>query len=374
MELEPNKSRNIIQVIPTIRTECGGPTRAALGLNAALNEFQSCILVHTDADKGDLRKTRNQILSFRGNKTLRILRLLKFVSTSSADFAIVHGLHRPESWLSGAVFKFKKIPYFVQLHGTLEPITHSKNPYKKHLFYSFIGKYYLRCAKSVIVASSQEQRNALSIDHKIKTLVNHLAVNLWADHAENPKIQLSDNFWNTKKSKRVLFMSRLARGKHPEIAVKLVNLNSDLHFVIAGPEDDWTNSQLLKLIEPSNRVRVDFTGELDDPTKWWMLRNTEVFIFPTEHENFGIVAIEAMVAGNQLVISKATPTSEFIGRYGTGKVVETLDLADWDHALKEVISEQFTSDDKIRRQEMAVNYFSWRRFVQRFEEHMESTP
>jgi glycosyltransferase involved in cell wall biosynthesis len=169
-------------------------------------------------------------------------------------------------------------------------------------------------------------------------------------------------------------MSRLARGKHPEIAAKLVNMNSDLHFVIAGPEDYWTNSQLLKLIEPSNRGRVDFTGELDVSTKWWMLKNTEVFIFPTQHENFGIVAIEAMVAGNQLVVSKATPTSEFIGRYGTGKVVETLDLDAWNHALREVISEQFPNDDRIRRQEMAANYFSWRRFIQRLEEHMELTP
>ena len=55
------------------------------------------------------------------------------------------------------------------------------------------------------------------------------------------------------------------------------------------------------------------------------LERTKIFIFPSEHETFGLVAAEAMAAGIPVIVANTTAFPEFVNE-DHGALVDPLDI------------------------------------------------
>jgi glycosyltransferase involved in cell wall biosynthesis len=53
-----------------------------------------------------------------------------------------------------------------------------------------------------------------------------------------------------------------------------------------------------------------FTGELDAVNKWIALRAAELFVMPSDFENFGSSIVEAMSCGIPIITTTGTPWKE----------------------------------------------------------------
>ncbi|MDA8174373.1 MAG: glycosyltransferase [Nitrospiraceae bacterium] len=89
------------------------------------------------------------------------------------------------------------------------------------------------------------------------------------------------------------------RGDYPEAVL-----------LIAGP-DGGERKNLEQLIhECGLEGRVFLTGEVSGADKVDFLANADLFVLPSQHENFGNVYVESLAAGTPIVASSNTPWAE----------------------------------------------------------------
>lgn len=122
---------------------------------------------------------------------------------------------------------------------------------------------------------------------------------------------------------KVVFISRFSRPKNLFQAIKILQkAKSGIEFTLYGPDEDkgyWDECQeeLAKL--PDN-VSWVWKGNLDSEKVVETLKSQDLFLFPTQGENFGHVIQEALSAGCPCIISDQTPWQDFESQ-GVGYVL-----------------------------------------------------
>jgi len=115
--------------------------------------------------------------------------------------------------------------------------------------------------------------------------------------------------------KIVLFVGRLTVQKGAwhllQAAKRVVDIDPSVRFVIVGSGPDF--GYLVNLaVEMGLEKNVIFTGRIPDDELIAAYRIADVFVMPSISEPFGIVALEAMVSGKPVIISKTSGVSEVI--------------------------------------------------------------
>ena len=68
--------------------------------------------------------------------------------------------------------------------------------------------------------------------------------------------------------------------------------------------------------------RTVFTGLLEGRTRLELLASADVVVYPSEHEIFGLVPLEALLAGTPVVVADDSGCGEVIAATGGGLVVQ----------------------------------------------------
>jgi glycosyltransferase involved in cell wall biosynthesis len=93
-------------------------------------------------------------------------------------------------------------------------------------------------------------------------------------------------------------------------------------LVLAGPDEGGYRREVESLVsELGCGDSVIFTGELDDNQKWAALAAADLFVMPSDFENFGNAIVEAMLSGLPVVTTTGTPWKE-LPVQGAGWCVE----------------------------------------------------
>ena len=113
-----------------------------------------------------------------------------------------------------------------------------------------------------------------------------------------------------KKSLKIIFLSRISRKKNLDGALKMLKgLKGRIQFNIYGPMEDkdyWAECQ--KIISSlSENIKVKYCGSIAHDQVDTVMREHDIFLFPTLGENFGHVILEALCAGCLILISDQTP-------------------------------------------------------------------
>ncbi len=102
--------------------------------------------------------------------------------------------------------------------------------------------------------------------------------------------------------------------KHFHVLPALLAGN-EFELIIAGIQPD--KEYVKKIREEAEKYgvqdRVKLIGSIDDKEKYWYLKNTEAFLFPSISEGFGIPPIEAMRLGKPVFLSTHTSLPEIGG-------------------------------------------------------------
>lgn len=100
-------------------------------------------------------------------------------------------------------------------------------------------------------------------------------------------------------------------------------LTSDLwSLVIAGPDEAGMRPGLEAALRAAGcGDSVIFTGQLDEQQKWAAYKAADLFVMPSDFENFGNAIVEAMLSGLPVVTTTGTPWKELAAE-GAGWCVE----------------------------------------------------
>lgn len=139
---------------------------------------------------------------------------------------------------------------------------------------------------------------------------------------------------------------------------KIAGKFPDLYLIIAG-QDGWGSPQLSDQIDNSDFAsRIIRLGYVNSATRNWLMKNAEVFVYPSVYEGFGFPPLEAMAFGTPVVSSMAGSLPEVLGKDSA------LMFDPGDQSKLEMFLDELLSDDEIRAKYSQAGrshslHFSW---------------
>lgn len=135
-------------------------------------------------------------------------------------------------------------------------------------------------------------------------------------------------------------------------------------LVIAGQEPDWDGRLFPDLRQYSRRLHIEnyvrWIGFVDEEDKPSLYRLADVFVFPSIHEGFGLMALEAMASGTPVVTAKAIVFEEVLEE--AAYMVE--DAREMAGAIIALLIQRPLREAMINQGLALASHYSWRKTAQ----------
>ena len=226
------------------------------------------------------------------------------------DFNVVHifGLYDFLGPAVAAACVKRNIPYVLEPIGMFVPIVRSLR--LKRIYYAWWGRRMFEGASAIIATSEQEAEELASGG------VARERITLRRNGVEAPASWPERGVFRkelgiTKDAKIVLFLGRLSEKKSPDLLLRAFASileetgNQKLKLVFAGPDESGMTARLTQLAAQLGVApQVYFSGPIFGEAKWAAYRDAEVFVLPSQNENFGNTAAESVAAGTPVVATQ----------------------------------------------------------------------
>jgi glycosyltransferase involved in cell wall biosynthesis len=251
----------------------------------------------------------------------------RFARARLQNFDVVHifGLYDLLGPAIAARCRALRIPYVVEPIGMFLPIVRSF--WKKRVYQSLFGKEMLDGARFLIATSEQEADElALGGIPREKIFLRRNGVDVPAELPPRGAFRTKHSI--PSDARIVLFLGRLSSKKSPDLLLDAFAATlgadslqgKDARLVFAGPDDEGLKANLSQKAERIGIAsRVLFTGSLFDAAKWEAYRDADVFVLPSQNENFGNTAAEAAAVGVPVVVTEGCGVAPLLA--GTAGIV-----------------------------------------------------
>ncbi len=247
------------------------------------------------------------------------------------DAVVLHGLWNYSSFGAWRALKHSDIPYYIFVHGMMDPWFRREYPIKhiaKQLFWLIAEGRVLRDAKATFFTSEDEMVRAR---HVFKGFSYNERVVLYgtADpqgDAVVEKAMFTAAFPALMDRRFLIFVGRIHPKKGCDLLVRAfaemtAEIDQDIDLVMAGPDQlGWLHSLNSMATQLGIAKRIHWTGMLKGQIKWGALRSAEAAILPSHQENFGIVVAEAMACSTPVLISNKVNIWREVRTSGAGLV------------------------------------------------------
>ena len=225
------------------------------------------------------------------------------------DVAHIYGMYDLLGPVAAHVCHGRGVPYVVEPMGMYRPIV--RNIPLKWAYRWLIGDRILRHARYLVATSDQERQELESGGIAPAQIV--VRRNGIEFPSSLPAPGAFRKRWNiAPDAKLVLFLGRLVKKKSPELALEAfadwrgqTSANRSGILVIAGPHEDENYRRTLEAYAAQLGLQdsVLFPGALYGEAKWAAYRDADVFVLPSQNENFGNTAGEAVACGTPVVLT-----------------------------------------------------------------------
>jgi glycosyltransferase involved in cell wall biosynthesis len=271
-------------------------------------------------------------------------RVIRFCGASVGRFDLVHvyGLYDLFGPAAGQFCRRQGIPYVVEPMGMYRPII--RNIALKKLHRGLFGRRLAAGARFVIATSEQERRELLEAG------IEASRVEIRRNGIELPEVlPARGEFrrrWNMPaEAKLVLFLGRVVSKKRPDLLIGAFadwktkgGAAGDSILVLAGPAEEERYVSSLKSLAHSLGVseQIVFFGPLFGGEKWQAYRDADVFVLPSENENFGNTAAESAACGTPVIVTDRCGVAPFLERAG---LIVPLDRTQIAEALGRILND-----------------------------------
>jgi glycosyltransferase involved in cell wall biosynthesis len=262
------------------------------------------------------------------------------------DVAHIFGLYDLLGPAVAAACRKHAIRYVVEPIGMFLPIV--RNLRLKRMYHRLWGTRMLEGASAVVATSEQEieELTAGGIS-RAKVVMRRNGVEVPASWPERGSFRKKLGI--PAEAKVVLFLGRLSSKKSPDLLLRaFAELKrreaTPLRLVFAGPDLGGVRAQLVEMAAQLDaRQEVQFAGPLFGQDKWAAYRDADVFVLPSQNENFGNTAAEAVASGTPVIVTEQCGIAPLLANQA-GMVVRHEA-----HSVAEALIRILT-DEELRRQ------------------------
>jgi glycosyltransferase involved in cell wall biosynthesis len=235
----------------------------------------------------------------------------------SFDLVHVYGLYDLLAPPVARVCRSLGIPYIVEPIGMFRPIVRSIA--LKHVYQRLFGDTLIRGAQRIVATSAQERTELINGGVPAEKIV------IRRNGIESPEqLPTAGSFrrqWRISENAQiVLYLGRLVSKKSPDLLLEAFaqyrqKSSGSAMLVLAGPdEDDGYRRQLVARARQLGLAgQVLFTGPLYSDAKWAAYRDADVFVLPSQNENFGNTAAEAVACGTPVLLTDRCGVAALVG-------------------------------------------------------------
>jgi glycosyltransferase involved in cell wall biosynthesis len=251
-------------------------------------------------------------------------RVIGFCRASLVGFDLVHfyGLYDLLGPAASSSCRHQGIPYVIEPMGMFRPIV--RNIWLKRMYHRVLGKSFVDGARFLIATSDRERRELVDGSIPVsRIVVRRNGVSVPETLPERGEFRRQ---WGIRPdAKVVLFLGRLVPKKSPDLLIESfarwrgkAGCGVDSVLILAGPEEaDGFVPRLKKMTDRLGLTGyVRFVGPLYDEAKWQAYRDSDVFILPSQSENFGNTAAESAACGTPVIVTDRCGIASFVGSAG----------------------------------------------------------
>ncbi|WP_159518132.1 glycosyltransferase family 4 protein [Sunxiuqinia indica] len=248
----------------------------------------------------------------------------------------------------GPVFYKNKITTIHDLSFWEHPEWFSK---KYYLFYRILIPFTAKNSRFILTVSNYSKEiitKKLKIDPSIIEVIYNAVEPCRCDLVKN------------KRYKHILAVGSLDPRKNLKRLINAFILwnNKDYRLIVVGGKQN----SFSKLDLPTNN-NVVFTGYVADETLHKYYSESEIFVYPSLYEGFGIPPLEAMAHGLPVIASNVTSLPEACGK--AAEYIDPNSVKSIIHALDKVSSNTKLRDEMIRKGYENIQRFSWKKSAQK---------
>lgn len=256
----------------------------------------------------------------------------------------------------------QSVPYVIEPMGMYPPIVRSLR--LKRMYLDLLGDRFIRGGRYLVATSEQEKQELISggID-AARVEVRRNGIELPSRECEPGKFRRERGI--SSDAKVILFLGRLVSKKSPDMLLQAFanwrvdsGRGQDAVLVLAGPEEgDGFLAKLRSMVDRLGiQEQVLFTGPLYDDAKWSAYRDADVFVLPSQNENFGNAAGEAAACGTPVIVTDRCGIAPFVG--AAGEVIPH-DLRALENALGKMLRDPMLRENRRAGCRAFVESLSW---------------
>jgi glycosyltransferase involved in cell wall biosynthesis len=253
-----------------------------------------------------------------GRRLFRAPALARTLAREIGGFDLLH-LHSVFLWPTTAAARIARgagKPYLLSPRGMLVPeLIAAKSGLIKRAWIGLFERANVAGAASLHV-TSQEEARALR-----RLALTPRRLDIRPNGIEPPALEPRAC---NKQGRRVLYLGRLSWKKRLDCLIRALGYAPEAELTLAGFDDEGLAARLAALArEIGVAERVHLVGPRLDAAKWALLQSADIFVLPSQQENFGVAALEAMAAGLPVIVSPGVGLAPAISHAGAGLVVES---------------------------------------------------
>ena len=238
----------------------------------------------------------------------------------------------PRNLVSTLIAKKSRVPYVVHLRGTLSVPTGKSLGSR---FYRWAYRTMFKGAAAIIALGQPSYRSVLELgdfaDKAVPLLPNF--VDFRSVQEKVPRTESCEEL-------RVIFTGALVESKGIYTVVEAAELVQGAHFQLVGDGPPESRKALLRHIRNRGlQDRVQVMGPVTNSEVLSMLRDGDVFVFPTWTEGFPNSVSEAMSVGLPVVASPVGAIPEMIDVGEGGYLAAPDDIEGYAEALSRLRDE-----------------------------------
>jgi len=259
------------------------------------------------------------------------------------NFDVVHifGLYDLLGPVVAAASRKRDLPYVLEPIGMFVPIV--RNLWLKRMYHAVWGRRLFEGASAVIATSEQETEELVAGGlPRTRVVLRRNGVEMPEAWPERGAFRTAHGI--SAEQKVILFLGRLSAKKSPDLLLRAFGELSErsagipMTLVFAGPDESGVKAELDRIAtELGVRTKVRFAGAIFGQAKWAAYRDADVFVLPSQNENFGNTAAEAVAAGTPVIVTEQCGIAPLLADEA-GLVVRH-DAVALSNALERILSE-----------------------------------
>lgn len=344
----------IVHVIPGLTRERGGPTTvvqalvrhqveaghrvAVLATDQGARSGEQPVALHPGVDVEWTRVCGPDRVAYAPGFARAVRNRLRGCDVAHLHSVFTYPIHSAlrEAMACG-------IPVVLRPCGHLHRYSLQKSRWPKRAYLAVCGRMLRNACTAWHYTSKQEAAESWPWDASPRfVLPNGIEPDDFAIDRSEARDIVRKSWPGLKDAPYVLFLGRLHPKKRLDLLLEafLGGAPHAYKLVVAGPDASnlWKPLAARFLRESCTAQRVVRIGTVDGADKVALLAGARLFALPSEHENFGIAALEALAAGTPVLLSPHVDLAEAALTSQVGHVAP-LRVSEWRESLATILAD-----------------------------------